>query len=345
MRRAAAGLLLLAAGLPTPARPQDAPPTKPLPVGETAKLQDPGVFTIDGTARVPKGVEVTVFQGITIRGIGARKPAVLEVEGGFDCVGTYGKEVVLEDVLVRPVGAFDGIRFDNCVFRGSGGIGNPQDRPTEGGTLRVELTDFLKPCGIDLTVRSGWVDLASSCFEAPIRVRGSDAEVGKPNRFKFTVRRCDQNHRSACPNHGARQGILAGLEIDSAAEIDIGSSHVAGDLFAVRDWRGRFLFNGNKVEAARVEWKAPEPGRMGKIQCARCDFYVKEILVYAPPKPGVGDSFTMDRCWFRGITDPDEVQLKVIRDGSDVPQGNGAKVILGKVLEEPEELGGPAPKK
>ncbi len=337
-----AAAVLLAGAAPLRAAPLPGEP-KPFPVTPTQKLQDEGgVYTVDGVVRIPRGVEISVFKGIEIRGVGTKLPAVIEVEGGFDAVGVLGGEVVLKDILVRPAATFEGIRIVAAIFQGRGGLANAPEAPPDGKTLRVEHTCFMKPSSVELSLQAGWVDLATSCCELPVRIRGVEPASDRKNRLKVSIRNCNDDMRYKCPGHKGNQGLLGGLSIECVEEVDVGSSSLGGEVVSVKDWRGRFLFDGNKVTAKRFEFRNSEPGMMGKVQCAKCDVYTTEFLAYAPPKPGLRDVLTMDRCWFRGIEDPKEVLLKVIRDGDDVPQGNGARVSLPKVNAKPLELGGPA---
>jgi hypothetical protein len=332
-----AAALLLSASSPAGSA---APGERPLPVDATRKLQDEGaVYTVEGRVRVPKGVELSVFKGITIRAAGSA-PAVIQVDGGFDAVGVQGREVVFENVTVEPGESFESIRLVTTLFRNGGGLRTSEGKPADGKTFVVELSDFMKPCAVDLAFAGGSLSMLSSCFDLPVRVRGATSEPGKRSRLRAAFRQCGQDETYRCRGHMAIQGFRAGLTVEDAEEVTIQACRLGGENFSVKGWSTRLLFTANKVEAPRAEFVAREPGLMAKVQCQENDFLSGDVWVSAPPKAGLRDSLRMDRCWFRGLTDPGEILRKVVRDGEDVPEVNGARVVLVKVAGRPSGMGG-----
>ena len=315
---------------------------RPFPFDRTCKLQDEGVvYTVEGRVRIPKGVEVTVFHGSTIRCKGP-KPAVIEVEGGLDIVGVFEKEVPVEDVVIEPCATFEGIRLVTAVFHGTGGLRTKEGVPAS-GKLRVELSDFMKPTTVDLVLQGGYADLMTSCFDLPVKLRAVDASPTRRNSVRLSVRTCNQDGYQ-CRGHMGRRGIREGLSIEGADEIIVASSRIGGESLVVKDWRSRLVFDMNKVETNLLDIRNAEAGRMAKAQFTKCDVGSAQVNVYAPVAAGMKDHLTMDRCWFRGITDSKEVLRKVIRDGDDIPEANGARVVIVKPSADPVEFAGKAPK-
>jgi hypothetical protein len=340
VRATGAAAVLLLLSLPAKAAP--APVEKPFPVDRTCKLQDDGVvYTVEGRVRIPKGVEITVFHGSTIRCKG-EKPAVIEVEGGLDVVGVFETEVPIEDVVIEPCATFESIRLVTASFHGTGGLRTREGVPAE-GKLRVELSDFMKPSTVDLSFRGGYVDLMTSCFDLPVKVRGVDASPTKKNTLRASVRSCNQDGY-ACKGHNGRLGVREGLSIENADEIVVSASRIGGEALVIKDWRSKLTFDMNKVETDLLDIRNSEAGRMAKVQFTKCDIGTKQINVFAPPAEGFKDHLTMDRCWFRGLTDAKEILRKVVRDGDDLPEANGSRVVISKPAANPLEFAGKAPK-
>jgi hypothetical protein len=315
---------------------------RPFPFDKTCKLQDDGVvYIVEGRVRIPRGVEVTVFHGSTIRAKGP-KPAVIEVEGGLDIVGVFDKEVTIEDVVIEPCATFEGIRLVTTVFHGTGGLRTKEGVPAN-GKLRVELTDFMKPTTVDLVFGGGYVDLMTSCFDLPVKLRGVDPSPTKGNTLRLGVRNCNQ-YGYACKGHLSRQGLRKGLSIENADEIVVSGCNIGGESLVIKDWGSKLTFDMNKVATDLLDIRNSEAGRMAKVQFTKSDIGSAQVNVYAPPAPGMKDHLTMDRCWFRGITDGKEILRKIVRDGDDLPEANGSRVVIVKPASEPVEIAGKAPK-
>ncbi len=341
MKVPGAGAVLVLLSLPASASP---PPevVRPFPFDRTCKLQDEGVvYTVEGRVRIPKGVEVTVFHGSTIRCKGP-KPAVIEVEGGLDLVGVFEKEVPVEDVVIEPCATFESIRLVTAVFHGTGGLRTREGVPAS-GKIRVELSDFMKPTSVDLVMQGGYADLMTSCFDLPLSLRAVDASPTRRNSVRLSVRTCNQDGYQ-CRGHMGRQGVRKGLSIEGADEIVVASSRIGGESLVVKDWRSRLVFDMNKVETDLLDIRNSEAGRMARAQFTKCDVGSAQVNVFAPVAAGMKDHLTMDRCWFRGLTDPKEILRKVIRDGDDIPEANGSRVVVVKPAAEPVEFAGKAPK-
>jgi len=334
-------LLASAPAAPVPAEGDD-PPAKerPLPVDKTRKLIEEGtVYTVEGRVRVPKGVEVTILRNSRVVAKGSQ-PAVIEVEGGFDAIGVFTREVIFENVTVEPQAKYERIHMDMVIFRGGGGIKTPKDVPVEGYVL-LENLDFVNGAAMDVTYQTGSVELSTVCSDTPVRIRAVDKEGSSKNQVRVFIRGCPQNRFYPCTPHGGRVGLTGGLEVDGGDDVTVQLSRVGGALCAVRNWGQKLIFDGMKVNAAKVEFSHRAAGMFQRVQCAKCDVYSSEWSARAPVEKGVKDTFTVDRCWFRGRTDLKEIFDQVVKDGADDPEKNGVRVQIPKVNARPLELAGP----
>jgi hypothetical protein len=333
----AAGAPAVGAAPPRPAAAQDR--SRPLPVDRTRKLiEEEAVWTVEGRVRIPRGIEVTVLRNCIIRAKGS-EPAVIEVEGGFDAVGVLAKEVVFENVVVEPQAKFEKIHMDMVIFRGGGGVRTPKDASVD-GSLAVENVDFLKGASFDVEFTRGSVALATACALGNSRIRTTDREGTGPSQVRIVVRGCNQDPEHYCTPHSRRVGLVGGLEVDGGDEVTVITNRLGGALAAVRNWGRKLIFDGNKVTAGKLEFSHVEAGRFPLVQCAKLDVYAAKVSATAPPKKGVRDVLTMDRCWFRGIVEPKRIFEDVILDGSDDPESNGVRVQLPKINERAMCLAG-----
>jgi hypothetical protein len=312
----------------------------PLPVDRTQKLiRENAVYSVEGRVRVPKGVEITVLRNVKIVGKGSG-PAVIEVEGGFDCIGVFSREVILENVTVEPCAKFERIHMDMAVFRGTGGIRTPKDTPVD-GYLFLENFDMCGSSVLDVWFQAGSVKLSSACFDNAVKARVTAPPGKDKDQVRVFFRGCTDEPTHKCTPHGHRMGFSGGLEVDGGDDVTIQLSRVAGGLCAVRNWGKRLIFDGIKVKSSRLEFHHEKAGSYQRVQCAKCDIYSGAVRASAPPDKVLRDTFVMDRCWWGGIPDPRQVLEKVVTDGADEPETNGVRVVLPKVNERPLELAGP----
>jgi len=337
---AAAMLLGLATGPPAGAF-QDGGKEQPFPVDRTQILsKEKAVYTVEGRVRIPKGVEISCLKEVTIKGKGSA-PAVIEVEGSLTVHGIFGREVIFENVTVEPCPVFTQITMDMTVFRGtSGGIKTGKDQSVE-GPLQLELFDFIQGASMDVAFCSGSVTLSSVCADTFTKIRVRKTPGKEKNLVRIFVRGCPQDPRVKCTPHGSRVGLVGGLEADGGDDMTIQLSRIGGPLCAVRNWGQRLIFDGLKINSAKVEITHEKSGQFQKVQCAKLDIYSSEVTASCPVAKGAKDTLTMDRCWFKGITDPKEVRAKILHDGSPDSETNGARIQLPKINERPLELAGP----
>jgi hypothetical protein len=313
---------------------------RPLPVDRTRKLiEEEAVYTVEGRVRIPRGVEVTVLRSSKIVAKGS-SPAVIEVEGGFDAIGVFGREVIFENVTVEPQAKYERIHMDMVIFRGGGGFRTPKETPVE-GYLLLENLDIVSGAAMDVLYQAGSVELSTVCAETPVRIRAVEKEGSSKNQVRVFVRGCPQDPMKKCTPHGGRVGLTGGLEVDGGDDVTVQLSRVGGALCAVRNWGQRLIFDGMKINSRKVEITHRKAGQFQRVQCAKCDVYSQEWLAHAPLEKGVKDTFTVDRCWFNGVTDLKEIFEKVVQDGADDPEKNGVRVQIPKVNARPLELAGP----
>lgn len=331
--------VLLLAPSPVRGEGKGAPAPRPLPVDKTRKLIEEGaVYTVEGRVRIPRGIELTVLRNCKIQGTGSG-PAVIEVEGGFDCIGVFSREVILENVLVEPCAKFERVHMDMAIFRGSGGIRTPKDVAVEGAFM-LENFDMVGQAAMDVTLQTGNVELSSACFDNPTRIKVVTPPGKDKDQVRIFVRGCHQEPMHKCTPHGGRVGLVGGFESDGGDDVTIQLSRIGGALCAVRNWGQRLIFDGNKVNSGKLVFSHRKAGQYQRVQCAKLDVYSDEVSASAPADPNLKDTFTMDRCWFKGLADPREVFAKVIKDGEDDPTANGVRVNLPKVNTRPLELSG-----
>jgi len=297
------------------------------------------VYTVEGRVRIPRGVEISVLKEVIIRAKG-ETPAVIEVEGSLTVHGVYKREVIFENVTIEPCPTFTQITMDMTVFRGQGGgIKTAEGKPAE-GPLQIELFDFREQASMDVAMASGSVVLSSVCSDTPVRIRAQKQPGKEKSLVRVFIRGCPQDPHVRCTPHGSRIGLVGGLEVDGGDDVTVQLSRVGGSLAAVRNWGQRLIFDGMKINSSKLEFSHTRAGQYQRVQCAKCDIYSSEVSAFAPAEKDVRDTFTMDRCWFKGLTDPRVVQEKVIKDGSDDPTKNGVRVQLPKVNDRPLELAG-----
>jgi hypothetical protein len=327
--------LLAIAAPPAPAAPPD---ERPFPVDRTQILSDEKVvYTVEGRIRIPKGVEITCQKEVHVKAKGSG-PAVIEVEGSLKIRGVATREVILEGVTVEPCAEFASIRIDSTWFRNGGGVKTPAGKAVK-GDLFLELCDLSKGASYDVRFHTGEVRLSSICTDGPTVIRTEPPPGSKAGSVRVFLRGSGSGGK--CTNHTARIGFGGGLEIDGGDDVTVQLSRIGGSLCSVRNWGQRMIFDGNKVNSTKLAFGHQTAGQFQRAQCAKLDVYSDEVTVDAPPSDKLKDTFVMDRCWFKGATDPKQILASLIKDGADDPSKNGTRVVLPKVEDRPHELAGP----
>ena len=334
--------ILLGAAFCGPAGALEGPGQEvPFPVDKTQILsKEKTVYTVEGRVRIPKGVEISCLKEVIIRGKGS-SPAIIEVEGSLTVHGVYQREVIFENVTVEPCPTFTQITMDMTVFRGNtGGVKTGPNQSVE-GPLQLELFDFTGGSSMDVSFSAGSIVLSSVCADAFTKIRVRKPPGKEKNLVRLFVRGCPQDPHVRCTPHGSRVGLVGGLEADGGDDVTIQLSRIGGPLCAVRNWGQRLIFDGLKINSSKVEITHEKSGQFQKVQCAKLDIYSSEVVASCPVAKGAKDTLTMDRCWFKGITDPKEVRARILKDGTSDPENNGVRIQLPKINERPLELAGP----
>jgi hypothetical protein len=313
----------------------------PLPVGKSTILrEEKSVYTVEGRVRIPRGVELSVLKEIVIKAKGD-KPAVIEVEGSLTVHGVDRREVIFENVTVEPCPQFAQITMDMTIFRGNtGGIKTGEGQAVE-GPLQIELFDFTGRAAMDVTFAAGSIVMSTVDSDAPVKIRAHKPPGKEKNNLRVFMRGCPQDSRVHCTPHGGRVGLVGGFEIDGGDDVTLQLSRIGGSLASVANWGDRLIIQGLKVNSTTFSLSHRKAGMFQRVQFANCDIYSSAFTVSAPPEKGVKDSITVDRCWFKGVTDAKKLFADVIKDSEDDPAKNGVKVILVKAEERPHELAGP----
>jgi len=310
---------------------------RPFPVDRTQILsEEKVVYTVEGRVRIPRGVEITCQKDVHVKAKGSG-PAVIEVEGSLKIRGVATREVILDGITVEPCAEFVAIRIDSTWFRNGGGVKTPGETPVK-GDLFLELCDLSKGAGFDVLFHTGEVRLSSICTDGKTRIRTVPPPGAKAGSVRVFLRGSGQG--GTCTNHSARVGFGGGLEIDGGDDVTVQLSRIGGSLCSVRNWGQRMIFDGNKVNAPKLVFGHRTAGQFQKVQCAKLDVYSTEIVVDAPPSESLKDTFPMDRCWFKGETNPKTILDTLVKDGADDPAKNGTRVALPKVDARPHELAG-----
>ncbi len=305
----------------------------PFPVSRSQILRKEGtVYYVEGTQRIPKGVEISCQKDVRIRGRGPN--AVLEVEGSLQVHGVSAREVIFEDVLVRTAPNVQDLQLDMCIFRGAGGVTTAAEMPSE-GKIFLEHVTLEASCRLELAFTRGNIDLSSVKAGSTVRIVGAVPEGAPNDDVKLKVRDCS---------------FTGGLEVLGVRDVTVRINRLLGARSTFQDCE-KFDFDGNKVTSKVLEFRQSAQGGFGATTISKCDLYCERIEVYAPANGSRGDTVRMDKCWFKGaVTDEKQLHATVLVDASDTPeppkQGaeqpapNGARIALKNVQERPLELAG-----
>ena len=311
---------------------------QPFPVAKTTILRDEdAVFYVEGRQRIPKNVEITVLRGVRI--IGRGEAPTIEVEGRLKIHGVSGTEVQIEGVTIEPQSEFQEIKVSELKFTGGATIRTPQGKSCN-GYFMLELFSIEAEPGLDLTLTGGSLEMSSVSSRVPVHVKALDTPGNsKGNSVKVEIRGCGQSDIDV-------YGLRGGLVVESVDEVIVRLSRLGGGLVAIRDWRKSLIFDGNKVDAARLEFTQPVAGRFRTAQFFKCDVYSDKVLFAAPPANArQTEEVQFERFYFErtGGTDRASV-MKVVEDGTEKPAENGVRAKIVKLNERPLELAGSRPK-
>jgi len=301
----------------------------PFPVERSTILREEGAtYFVEGTRRIPWGVEIAVQKEVKI--VGRGKDAVLEVEGALQVHGTRDREVIFEHVTIRPAPRFEELRLDMAILRGSGGLRTARDQPSA-GKVSVENSMFSDAAAIELALCAGELTIFATHSFEPARIAGLPQAPEKPCAAKVRIDACFNAQNSF------QSGFIGGLLLSGLPGATVRNSRMAGAVSEFRDC-GALTFDGNKVNSTALAFTHATPGGFKGSRFLKCDVYATTIRFTAPE--GKAERVTLDKWWFRGLTKPDEIHEKLIRDGKDDPR-NAARVDFAKINDRPLELAGP----
>jgi hypothetical protein len=271
-------------------------------------------------------VEISCQKDVFI--VGRGENATIAVEGSLQVHGVSAREVIFENVTVEPAAVCEDVHLDMCKFRKSGGVKTPKDGRTE-GKLFIENVQFEHDTHFDVTIARGSIDLSSTSSQEVVTIRGVDVD-GSPNKVKIKIRGCS----------GSLTALYGGLEITGCDDVTVRLNAIRGveDRVYLAD-NATLTFDGNKVVTRSIELRQSAAGGFAKTKLQKCDIYCETVSAFAPRVGNQRDHISVDKCWFKGIVKPGEVEEKVFKDGADDPE-NGAYLSLKKINERPLELSG-----
>ena len=301
---------------------------KPVPLRASGFIRK-GTFTIEGRQKLRKGIKLSIQHYTRI--VGKGDDAVLVVEGTLKVTGVEGGRVIFENVTIELAERFNDVNIDNAKFKGVGGIRTPHEKAVS-GKLHIEEVDFDRGCPIDVSFRSGTIDLIASYCVGPVTIKCVDPPRRK-NSVRVSIHSCSRGFHMGGTLHG-------GLFIDNADDCTVRLNRMTGDLVVLSNCR-KLIFDGNKVLTKTLEFRQDKAGRFSKTKILKCDMYCEKLTAFAPKHATKKDIIRVDKCWFRAHTKRMFLHDNVIEDGRDSPD-NGARIVFAKIMEKPLKLAGEA---
>jgi hypothetical protein len=303
----------------------------PFPVGKTTILRQEKVrYVVEGRVRIKEGIEITCLRDVYI--VGKGKDAVIEVEGKFKVHGVGAREVIFENVAVEVLPNFDSIHMDMAIFRKGASVRTVPDKPAAGKRFFLQMVDFKEDATLNLDFNDGQIQLRSVCSDKPVTIRGFTPEGKKENKVKLFC--------LGCAEGGEHPGLVGGLIVENVYDVTIRINRLGGEKSEFKGCRVLF-FEGNKVTSKSLLIEQTALLDFRKTKFNKCDLYCDKVTVKsAPGEDKERDNLFVDRCWFKGILDPDRVRKEILTDGAD-DEKNVAEVKLGKLGKRPLELAGP----
>jgi hypothetical protein len=309
---------------------------RPLPVRASITLNGDGaVYYVEGRRTIAWGTEINVHKRIEI--VGRGDDAVLEVAGALNVIGIPEGFCYISNLRVELAPRFRLLRLYHVLFRDGGGIFVPEGRPAA-GTVVIENAELLRKVKLDLTMQGGKLRLLNTMFFHPVHIRAVPEEgkrratlqVDIISNFLQPLRPGAKDERS---NYS---GFVEGFFLTGAHKPVLRNNRFRGQAEIV-DCPG-LTFDGNKVDTERLVIRHTVNGGFQRTRIQKCDFSVKELVLSSPAGKAM-EKVTIDKCWFRGVTDPKSVHQSFIRDGHD-SEDCGVKAVLRKINKRPLGLAG-----
>jgi hypothetical protein len=134
------------------------------------------------------------------------------------------------------------------------------------------------------------------------------------------------------------RGFYAGLQISRAPDVLVRGNWLTGGAYEFEDC-GELMFDGNTLVSARhISVRQTKSGGFKRTTITKCDFYDVQLRLEAPTAD-TPDKVVIDKCWFSGIEDPEEILAHAVKDGT-TDQSSGARAHFRKINKRPLCIGG-----
>jgi hypothetical protein len=309
---------------------------RPLPVRTSITLnRDGAVYYVEGRQTIPWGAEVNVQKRIEI--VGRGDDAVLEVAGALNLIGLPEGPCYITNLRIELAPRFRLVRLYETLFRDGGGVFASAERPAA-GALVIENAELLRKVKLDVTMQGGKLRLLNTMFYHPVHIRAVPEEGKSGATLKVDVisnflKPYALRKRTEWSGYS---GFVEGFFLTGADKPVVRNNRFRGKAEIV-DCPG-LTFDGNRVDTDRLVIRHSVNGGFRKTRIQKCDFTLKE-LVLSSPAGKAKEKVPVDKCWFRGVTDPRSIHQSFIRDGND-DESCGVKALLRKINKTPLGLAG-----
>jgi hypothetical protein len=295
---------------------------QPLPLGRSIELKEDGrVWSVDGRAKLAHDTSISVLKACLIEGTGTEN--VIELSGSLTLRPNLGGKVVLDNVWIELQPDARELYLYDVQFRG-GGLRCAAPGAREPRVFAI-TTSFDSKAGFSMELFGGDIDLQQCSFSQPVTFKGLQPAEKIPNKVDLTLL-------------GAR-GMPMGLTIDNIKIVTVRHCDIAGELVTLSNWT-KLDFDGNNVRVPRIEFSLPVYGKFSSSSdIHNCDFHCDEITFKVPPDGDKAEKFSIDHCWFRGMTDSKEIVAKMIAEHTRFPRV-GVEVDCKRITKGRMGLGG-----
>ena len=309
---------------------------RPLPVRRSITLnRDGALYYVEGRQKIGWGTEINVQKRIEI--VGRGDDAVLEVAGALNVIGIPEGDCYISNLRIELAPRFRLVRLYHVRFRDGGGIFASEEKPAA-GRLVIENAELLRKVTLDVTMQGGKLRMLNTMFFHPVRIRAvpeegkslAKLEVDIISNYLKPLRLGARDDRS---NYS---GFVEGFFLTGAHKPLVRNNRFRGEAEIV-DCPG-LTFDGNRVDVDRLVIRHTVNGGFRKTKIQKCDFSLRE-LVLSSPAGKAHEKVPIDKCWFRGVTDPRSIHQSFIRDGHD-DENCGVKALLRKINKRPLGLAG-----
>jgi hypothetical protein len=295
---------------------------RPLPVRTSITLnRDRAVYYVEGRQTIPWGAEINVQKRIEI--VGRGDDAVLEVAGALNLIGLPEGPCYISNLRIELAPRFRLVRLYETRFRDGGGVFASAEKPAA-GTLVIENAKLLRNVNLDVTMQGGKLRLLNTVFYRPVRIKAVPEEGKSRATLKVDI-------ISNFPS-----GFMEGFFLTGAHKPVVRNNRFRGEAEIVNC--PGLTFDGNRVDTDRLVIRHTVNGGFQRTKIQKCDFSLKE-LVLSSPAGKAKEKVSIDKCWFRGVTDPKSIHQSLIRDGHD-DEKCGVKAVLRKINKKPLGLAG-----